>query len=350
MDRTADLAAIAAEASALAHRKKSRKGWLALAVLLVGAGGAAAAVKFGKLDLSFASPDVTVRASSAIAPAQSRARDHAKALVDAALARAAEKAKNTITETQKDAPTCEELLRDGTARDGASKASGDAVALEALRLTMTRDRKGALKVYCAGILEHPDHAGLRIGQIEVLLALGDAKAAAARAKEALEVLPDNSTLTYLLGDALACQADWNEARQLWLKAGHAAPDNHEAVAREASRHINAARDAFLKRKFADAKRFFLRAALLGDQSLEAAAGMAQTLLLLRDPKPAAQWAERAAKLQPTAAEPYVMMGKAYDALGDVAAAKEAWHKALRLNRSHPEARRRVYQLDQQETK
>jgi Flp pilus assembly protein TadD len=241
-----------------------------------------------------------------------------------------------VTETQRRAPTCEELLRSQDIMPALPQAQSP--YLLGKQLTMKRKFTRALRVYCVATKAQPTHAGLRAGMLELLLILRDPEAAVRHGRAGVQQFPNSSRIHNLLGDALACTKDWEGARQAWLKATRLL-GYKGYVGRLAIRQMNAARDARRKHQLYSAERGFRRAAVLDPRNVEALTGLSQVLLILKDARPAASWARRAVARAPIVPAQHLLLGRALAEAGDLVGARAAWREALRLNPGSQEARR-----------
>ncbi|MEZ4286758.1 MAG: hypothetical protein R3A47_01130 [Polyangiales bacterium] len=116
--------------------------------------------------------------------------------------------------------------------------------------------------------------------------------------------------------------------------------------RAASRTANAfeearasARDAYSKKRYADAERFYLRAAQLNPKNAGAQAGLGASRLQQQDLRGALDAYKKAASLAPKNANYWVAVGSVSQRLGQTKQAKDAYENALRVDPNNALAKR-----------
>ena len=90
-----------------------------------------------------------------------------------------------------------------------------------------------------------------------------------------------------------------------------------------------------------AERMYRRVALLMPEKSDGAVGLARALLTLKEPAPAARWADYAVSVDPGNAEPHLVRGDVHEAEGQVDQARRHWRDAARLDPGNPDVQARL---------
>jgi tetratricopeptide (TPR) repeat protein len=243
-----------------------------------------------------------------------------------------------IRETQRDAPSCDALLKAPEAQAMIKGPSAEWQMLRASQFVRTKKPEEALRVFCRAMLDYAGSVPLRVDFLELLFHHRDNQAAMRYAREFIQLFPKETQFKWMLGDAQAREGDWTRARTTWLTASPGGPTGERERTRYLARQsLNAARAAVRPGRFNQAERTFRRAAILDPDDVEAATGVAQMLLQGEDPTSAAEWARRAIRRAPKYATLHVVLGNALQAADDAAGAEAAWREALRLDPGNEEA-------------
>ncbi|MCB9610290.1 MAG: hypothetical protein H6716_27125 [Polyangiaceae bacterium] len=191
-------------------------------------------------------------------------------------------------------------------KDEASALSAGQAVAQARRALMSGKLEAATEAYCAALTQLPEDAQLMTELARVFLQRGAGEQAVKWAKRAYELAPKTLNQV-LLGDALALDGRFKEARAAWSEAWKIkSPATLSAIA---SAHFHTATRAAGQRDYAKAERFMRRVAVLDPARPDAPLSLAKVLLavsteqhLERFPE-AKGWALRAAALNQAEANP-----------------------------------------------
>jgi len=284
--------------------------------------------------------------SVAPAPSASQVAPVASASASADPAKEPPQEPDAIAEENKPTEPCEKLAKEEPALPTPDQG-GPTPTWQSMRGTQLLHAGAfdkALRLYCASLAVHPDHEGLQLGYLQALLQLGDAKTAGKQGEKFVKQHPKSYQMHIALGDAHAQLGDWDEARRAWLAAVKAEPGDTEATERFVGQQLNLAREALREQRFESAKRSFRRAAVLDKGNVEAATGVTQSCLRMKEYKLAVPWARRALEARPRAMGQHVLLGRALAAAGEIDAAIETLQKALEINPGEPETLRLIGEL------
>ena len=156
------------------------------------------------------------------------------------------------------------------------------------------DVREAQHAYCRAVQADPRNASAQAELARLLLVQRDASAGLEQVKKALELEPDSRVLQGLLGDALARIGQYDKARRAWLTEAQLKSDDEDRalilVFMRTARRLKA------RHTWAEAERFFRRAAVLDPSSIEASLGVARSLQVLGEIDEARRWTAHAATL------------------------------------------------------
>ncbi|MEZ4373519.1 MAG: hypothetical protein R3B07_22045 [Polyangiaceae bacterium] len=182
---------------------------------------------------------------------------------------------------------------------------GQAIA-RARRALMSGKLAAATDAYCAALALQPEDAQLMTELARVFLQRGAGEQAVKWAKRAYELAPKTLNQV-LLGDALALDGRYEDARQAWSEAWNIKAS--ATLAAIASSHFHTATRAAGQRDYAKAERFMRRVIVLDPERADAPLALAKVLLeaspKLPEPrfKEAQAWALRALALTKPAEDP-----------------------------------------------
>ncbi|MEB2312484.1 MAG: hypothetical protein OZ921_16990 [Sorangiineae bacterium] len=230
-------------------------------------------------------------------------------------------------------PRCDALLSGAPQRvrdEAGFRALGDAN-----RALMRGDAPEAVRAFCTAERAEPSRFQAATGLARLALLSHDASAAEGAARRAREAKPDSTEGAMLLGDALALDGRYEDAKKLWLETRGASPSRLELDSLAQGKRSLRAGD------FGRAERYYFRAIVLDPGDADAAVGLVRTTLALGDPTGARAWAEHATRIAPKSANAEVLLGDALKRAGDQTGADRAWQRALALDSANPDARRRL---------
>lgn len=262
------------------QRKRVWGGWLWLAAALTAVGGAG----FG-LTLLLRAPtsEPAMKARIDSSPAQAVAARQKEASPPARPLEAASKPAPPVARlaledalgkaraqgfSVKGAP-----VTDCTAKE-PSVTAGQAIA-QARRALMSGKLEAATLHYCDALALLPDDAQLMTELARVYLQRGAGAQAVRWAKRAHELSPKTLNQV-LLGDALALDGQFSEARAAWAEAWKIR--SQATLAAIAAAHFHTASRAATQRDYAKAERFMRRVALLDPERADAPLGLAKVML------------------------------------------------------------------------
>lgn len=246
-------------------------------------------------------------------------------------------------DTSVSTPSCSELLQNEGKLSSYPGAAYDRLKL-ARRALVRGDMVEAQRGYCAAVLLESNNPSHHFELAQLLLLRRDGKAAVLTVQEGLRLEPESTRAQSLLGDALALVGDGDGARTAWYRAAGLANADPEQRAKDlGQRSMAEAEQAFARKDYARAERFFRRAIILLPATSQAAVGLATALLRQGDSRSAMRWAERAASLAPRDPLAAVALGDAALAAGDRERAKQQFQLAVELG--HREAARRLRKLE-----
>ncbi len=203
------------------------------------------------------------------------------------------------------------------------------------------DLQRAQRAYCQALHLAPDDARAASGLGLVLMMLGDGEQAVQYFERALKAQEDDDATRQLLGDALALSGRYAEARAEWRKAAgvtSGAPADVEPLA-----HISQTKadQSFAARNYLRAERLYRRAVVLSPRRVDAAVGLAQTLLRGKRQAEALSWAKHVVAQRPSSAALWILLGDVQAATGDKASARDSFMKARELDPKNAEVAHRL---------
>ncbi|MCA9628643.1 MAG: hypothetical protein KC766_13285 [Myxococcales bacterium] len=210
-------------------------------------------------------------------------------------------------------------------------SAGQAIA-QARRALMSGKLEAATLAYCKAVARVPEDAQLMTELARVFLQRGAGEQAVKWAKRAYELSPKTLNQV-LLGDALALDGQFGEAKRAWSEAWKIR--SRSTLAAIASAHFHTANRAAAQRDFAKAERFLRRVALLDKERADAPLALARVLMEVSEKQGAARYAEAEAWALRAAAlarprepadewqESLRLLADAARARGEIALAQEA---------------------------
>jgi cytochrome c-type biogenesis protein CcmH/NrfG len=241
----------------------------------------------------------------------------------------------------KPAPTCDALLADTRPQRGNMLGAAVEQGQIANKALVRGNLDEAQRAFCKAVRWDSSNVQRHLDLAQLLMLRRDGAATIEWSKKALALDPDNKRAFALLGDGYARTGDRDAAIQAWLKSlglNDAGPKQIEVIAQRA---VHEADTSFNRGDVARAERFYRRAILSQPDNAVAAAGLAQALLLIGEPGPAAKWAERAVSIGPGEARAHVALGDVLAQKGDMAGAKSQWDEANTLDPGNRDIAKRL---------
>lgn len=243
------------------------------------------------------------------------------------------------------APTCKQLLaKEPPRHDGLPGAAYRAIK-EARRGLVRGDMDAGQRAYCRAAAFDAHSVTAAVELTRVLLLRRDGRAAADWAGRARKRGADEATVKGLLGDAFALEGKFDKAKSAWVEANGGQTGDETAIEALADKSLAIGRRALRAKAYSRAERYFRRAVVLAPDRLDAAVGLARTLLMLDVPGDAMTWARYAVSRAPLNPDARVVLGDVLHRKGENAKARHAWEKALELQPGNPSARARLKRLD-----
>jgi tetratricopeptide (TPR) repeat protein len=239
------------------------------------------------------------------------------------------------------APTCSDLWAQNPPRAGSYPGAAYAQARQANKWITRGDLDKAQHSFCLAVHWDHENVGFLVGLSQVYLLRRDGEQAATLLNKALELNPQSTRAMGLLGDALARNGDYVEARHQWLAASGHEPNDEEGLRNLGARDLRRASRHLDRRELVLAERMFRRVVVMNPESFRAATGLSRVLTQLDDGKAARVWAKYAVSLDARSPAARIALGDAARLLGDTEAARVEYREAQLLDPSHPEANQRM---------
>jgi tetratricopeptide (TPR) repeat protein len=243
-------------------------------------------------------------------------------------------------EPNQSTPDCDALLGPDAPRGRNAGAALEQIGT-ARRELVRGKLDDALRTYCRGHLWDVDNVTLLVELGRATLMSGDAERAAGYAQRAAKLSPHNTQIKWLVGDAAARRGQVEKARAAFVAARGADADQRGVYEGLSRGELSDAESVLKRQDYRTAERLFRRAAILDLKSAAASAGLARSLLGLKQVAAALAWAKRAEQLNPRDPDVQVALGDALAESGQPEQAQAAWKAATLLDPDHRPARKRL---------
>lgn len=215
----------------------------------------------------------------------------------------------------------------------------------ARRALIRGDLDEAERWSCVAVRRYPEEAATHVGLVKLFLLRREPAVATHFAERAVERHPGSLELLGLLGDARALAGRTEGARDALTRAAKIDATDAAKVDLLERRYRAFADGALGERRYAEAERFYRRAAALRPDAIGPAIGIARALTAQDRREDALAAAEVAVKLAPQAAEAQVALGDIRLRFGDRDGARQAFERALSLDAASAAALARLRKLN-----
>ncbi len=240
------------------------------------------------------------------------------------------------------APTCDALLAGQKLKQGQFPGIAFGFARQGKQALVSGRLDDSHELYCRAAYYDKSSPSIWLSLAQVYMLKRDGTQAADAATRGVALAPSDTTLQAVLADALARSGtDIDRARSLWIRAARLDESDPQSRERLSRRDALEGERATRRSDYVYAERMYRRVALLAPEKVNGAVGLSRALLALKEPGPAAKWADYAISVEPGNADPHLARGDVFAAQGLREEARREWELAVRLDPALPDALARL---------